>query len=1154
MILSFPSLDALALAISGGSIRAEVAVGPCSASFDSSGAVSVEASFRLLKAQKGELAAKGIVESKRHVGDEEEFSCWLQLFPVVSMSGPPQLSQQAPVLFDLPDAATMSEFVTEMLRLGNDRQSFRRVAGTDGKARVLLRVIGPPYYTLLRAIEKFAEGPSDIAAFVERAPRVWVELGYSHPFATKVKLTDGQMLFISSPRRWSFASDAPFRDVYEILDFPLPHAPVAYADAGPSEAISIPLRLAAGNAADVAEFWVLPETGFESLDTLVRNADERLIRRLRFAVAVGPEGQTQFALSVAPSKQASPGLSLPGLVGYKPYWKLPNLFVPVGQRLHPPLRRETVRRLLADDPDRAIWLSPEVGGRFVPFAISLDAFRPLDEWVNYIVERSREPIAAWIAATTFDFDSFVCNENVPRLGSGKGDVKASKVNEIVVDKPEKRVHAKGKAPQAKKVEPFSLVEPKIEVRTPSEWELRRGELESQFLGDGAGPLDSAKRLAMWPDLADCHAALGDKDDAAGCYANAIWANPKQSDSIADRWTSCELGDKPLTPERFDTLLKTDPTVAEARTVAAATVAASRQPWFQTCIPAVQQYLAKHDGRMPVRAGWLAATAIARQSGADVLGLARTRDRILGKLFERGLNPEHDLPTFLRYAGLKDSERARVVREKALRLHAAVRTWVVEGLATLPQPNLGDATHTPLFVDLAFAFAFARLQDSETSRELVRKAESALAASRDPADEFRTMMVPLIVSAYRYRIDQALAGKRHAGPLPDGLLQSMKSLQSAMATPHNSPTPRGGVLNPAQVTYYGLVRFFEDSRIAEPTDEREHYDWMIGTVGPVAAELRQLSFVTEPKELARRISRLLESPPADRFAALHKVVNLVPRIGTEFTRTTLEKIPTVLLEYESHRTKGANPTQTVSHEDTTTRIAQLFARAVRVADYFDLVDLIPNLCDLYSATFFRDRSERTPHAVIASLEPIAAVLRNRNRGGELDTLVSEATKAIVGNDRIDIAFHAAKKKSALAAATVLRSYLCLANAKLLAGQKASGEAMIDEVESLIPQIISLPPIEIARVVGQLIGSYGHLDREIGLPKIEALLERIPSSKLVTQQVMNRYYSRLHINIAERVVAAIAIDSFADSVNLGRRWRDEDEYLVRKRIHEDVRNFS
>ena len=42
-----------------------------------------------------------------------------------------------------------------MLRLGNDRQSFRTIAPAHGHGeRVLAKVIGPPYYTLLRAIDK----------------------------------------------------------------------------------------------------------------------------------------------------------------------------------------------------------------------------------------------------------------------------------------------------------------------------------------------------------------------------------------------------------------------------------------------------------------------------------------------------------------------------------------------------------------------------------------------------------------------------------------------------------------------------------------------------------------------------------------------------------------------------------------------------------------------------------------------------------------------------------------------------------------------------------------------------------------------------------------------------------------------------------------
>ena len=40
---------------------------------------------------------------------------------------------------------------------------------------------------------------------------------------------------------------------------------------------------------------------------------------------------------------------------YKHYLKLPNLFLPVGTRLHPPLRRDQVRKLLADDTSQIVW-------------------------------------------------------------------------------------------------------------------------------------------------------------------------------------------------------------------------------------------------------------------------------------------------------------------------------------------------------------------------------------------------------------------------------------------------------------------------------------------------------------------------------------------------------------------------------------------------------------------------------------------------------------------------------------------------------------------------------------------------------------------------------------------------------------------------------
>ena len=114
-----------------------------------------------------------------------------------------------------------------MLRLGNDRQGFRWLAADDGDdERVLLRVIGPPYYTLLRALDQTAAAPrATVRAYLEQAPRVWVEIGHTHPLAAQIRVADGQLLLIRAPRDWLYLADAPFQDVYEILQFKLPAAP-----------------------------------------------------------------------------------------------------------------------------------------------------------------------------------------------------------------------------------------------------------------------------------------------------------------------------------------------------------------------------------------------------------------------------------------------------------------------------------------------------------------------------------------------------------------------------------------------------------------------------------------------------------------------------------------------------------------------------------------------------------------------------------------------------------------------------------------------------------------------------------------------------------------------------------------------------------------
>src|SRR5207247_8978913 len=105
--------------------------------------------------------------------------------------------------------------------------------------------------------------------------------------------------------------------------------------------------LAHGATQECGELWVLRQQPVEQLDELVSNADDQLLKQLSFAVAE-KGGQTIIVLRVRPSKHAAPILVLPGAIAFHSFLKLPNLFLPVGSRLHPPLRRAAVRKLLAD--------------------------------------------------------------------------------------------------------------------------------------------------------------------------------------------------------------------------------------------------------------------------------------------------------------------------------------------------------------------------------------------------------------------------------------------------------------------------------------------------------------------------------------------------------------------------------------------------------------------------------------------------------------------------------------------------------------------------------------------------------------------------------------------------------------------------------------
>ena len=75
-------------------------------------------------------------------------------------------------------------------------------------------------------------------------------------------------------------------------------------------------------------------------------------------------------------------------------------------------------------------------------------------------------------------------------------------------------------------------------------------------------------------------------------------------------------------------------------------------------------------------------------------------------------------------------------------------------------------------------------------------------------------------------------------------------------------------------------------------------------------------------------------------------------------------------------------------------------------------------------------------------------------------------------------------------------------------------------------------------------------ETGLARITELFQRMEKHKINNTFTTAQYYSRFHLNLVEDVIRAVVSDDFALGPG-GRKWLDDDEYIVRRRIHADMK---
>ena len=129
----------------------------------------------------------------------------------------------------------------------------------------------------------------------------------------------------------------------------------------------------------------------------------------------------------------------------------------------------------------------------------------------------------------------------------------------------------------------------------------------------------------------------------------------------------------------------------------------------------------------------------------------------------------------------------------------------------------------------------------------------------------------------------------------------------------------------------------------------------------------------------------------------------------------------------------------------------------------------------------------------------------------------------------------------------------AHALVAVAQPAEAQCELEGLGLIIAR--ALPPdhplvLNYTRVAAAYVRALGNGPAEFGFDRIAELFTAVPAGRLTNTLTTGPFYSRFHLAVVEEVVFALVSDEFALGPT-GRKWLDDDEFLVRSRVHADVR---
>ena len=951
-----------------------------------------------------------------------------------------------------------------------------------------VRVPSAPHYWAL------PDRDDDIRSYRRAESDFWVESGWQHPFPGRPDPDKPSTILVSAAAGWRTLAHGPWLAAREL--FPLRPQRAVPPDVGVLAGIGVPIRLKRSSGPLVREsFWIIPgEIG--SLGAFAAAIDPRELNNLELAPFQHPVLGSMLALRDAHNRGVSSVWPEAGRA-FAPHPRANRLMVPVDRELTPPIRGAALEAAFCLRVGEFVWLEQD-GDAPRAHRMALSAFRPLSAWIRYSIPASRFHRASSVAASPFAWAGFVVAPapaaaaiSTP-LAHRETAASAGSQGESARSwfaKWAAKLFAKSSPTHPQDPTDSTLRTVEVPFRTAKTLEerlARRAELEERLFDRDTG--ENPGRL--WAELAELYSETGNPVDAALGWMHALWDTAHPPETWATQWAKLESR-QPQSAVRA-TLVELIRTSSAAAGID---------------LKAASENLESLEDSLPCRLVWLARLALAGQSGGDVLQLAHGRDRLFARLHGDTALAALDTPSFLRFRGAAGGDRYAMARDWLLRCREPIQRWLKKQAAHNRANWSGvdiDSARTAAYADGMLAWGFAKLGGVSQANELSNAANRALA--NEPGSPCTLGVQRELSSRFRVEIQLALG----------------------MAAPAVERAQHSGASR-TELGTYAVAKLLSHSQILGGSQTASEFGG------------RPLAALIGDDDLGRELTRLLACR-TPTTAAIRAILDVVAADGTAVTlpRATLTLLeidaPRELLREilafapralellpEALRIRAIQDSETAAYMTRTAgRCVEVVARiCVRQGWPGPLRELFRSLCRAL------DDGDPPTRAILRRTAPV--LFRALARSGASDELRQFLARWYrIGGDDAELNLSAAIGWYTL-------------------GETERGNRMLNDAREQL-FVRGVPgDRERGRASLAYCRALAHAPPRLALGRLEELFQRL--GPIASPGATSQYFDLPALEMIDTAITAIVNEDFSLGPEL-RRWLDEDELRIRRRITRDL----